>query len=82
MKIPWKEANEESPVSEEQYQERFWRRRLDGIELDTINKEFLSIEVKQTQDTRSNYVEKAIAVAQEQYTCLLTGLQAVVQVKG
>ena len=29
MKIPWKEANEESPVSEEQYQERFWRRRLD-----------------------------------------------------
>jgi len=25
MKIPWKEANEESPVTEEQYQERFWR---------------------------------------------------------
>jgi hypothetical protein len=42
MKIPWKEANEESPVSEEQYQERFWRRRLDGIGLDTVNKEFLS----------------------------------------
>ena len=38
MKIPWKEANEESPVSEEQYQERFWRRRLDGIGLDTVNK--------------------------------------------
>ena len=33
MKIPWKEANEESPVSEEQHQERFWRRRLDGIGL-------------------------------------------------
>ena len=29
-----------------------------------------------------NYVEKAIAVAQEQYTSLLTGLQAVGQVKG
>ena len=24
MKIPWREANGESPVSEEQYQERFW----------------------------------------------------------
>jgi hypothetical protein len=29
-----------------------------------------------------NYEEKAIAVAQEQYTSLLTGLQAVGQVKG
>jgi hypothetical protein len=82
MKIPWKEANEESPVSEEQYQERFWRRRLDGVGLDTVNKEFLAIEFKRTQDTRSNYEEKAIAVAQEQYTSLLTGLQAVGQVKG
>jgi hypothetical protein len=82
MKIPWKEANEESPVSEEQYQERFWRRKLDGIGLDTVNREFLVIEFKRTQDARSNYVEKAIAVAQEQYTSLLTGLQAVGQVKG
>ena len=82
MKIPWKEANEESPVSEEQYQERFWRRRLDGVGLDTVNKEFIAIEFKRTQDTRSNYEEKAIAVAQEQYTSLLTGLQAVGQVKG
>ena len=84
MKIPWKEAHEESPVPEdsEQYQERFWRRRLDGIGLDTVNKEFLAIEYKRTQDTRSNYEEKAIAVAQEQYTSLLTGLQAVGQVKG
>jgi hypothetical protein len=32
--------------------------------------------------TRSNYVEKAIAVAQEQYTSLLIGLHAVGQVKG
>ena len=82
MKIPWKEANEESSVSEEQNQERFWRRRLDGIGLDTVNREFLAIEFKRTQDARSNYVEKAIAVAQEQYTSLLTGLQAVGQVKG
>jgi hypothetical protein len=34
------------------------------------------------QDARSNYVEKATVVAQEQYTSLLTGLHAVGQVKG
>ena len=82
MKILWKNVNEESPVSEEQYQKRFWRRRLDGIGLDTVNKEFLAIEFKRTQDAGSNYVEKATAIAQEQYTSLLTGLQAVGQVKG
>ena len=49
--------------------------------MDTVNKEFLAIEFKRTQDTRSNYEEKAIAVAQKQYTSLLTGLQAVGQVK-
>ena len=52
MKIPWKDAKEGSPVPEEQYQERFWRRRLDGIGLDTINKELLTIEFKRTQDTK------------------------------
>jgi hypothetical protein len=82
MNIPWKDANEGLPVSEEQYQERFWRRRLDGIGLDTATKEFLDIEFKRTQDARSNYVERATAVAQEQYKSLLTGLQAVGQVKG
>ncbi len=81
MKIPWKEPNKGSPVPEEQYQERFWWRRLDGIGLDTVNKELLAIEFKRTRDARSNYVEKATAVAQEQYTSLLTGLQAVGQVK-
>ena len=34
MKISWQEANEGQPVPEEQYQERFWWRRRDGIELD------------------------------------------------
>jgi hypothetical protein len=38
MKIPWKEAQEGLPVPEDQYQERFWRRRLDGIGLDTSSK--------------------------------------------
>jgi hypothetical protein len=67
MKIPWKAVNEESPIPEEQYQERFWRRRLDGIGLDMVNKEFLAIEFKRTRDARSKYMERATAVAQEQY---------------
>ena len=58
MKIPWRAANEGPPVPEEQYQERFWRRRPDGIGLDTATKEFLAIEFKRTQDARSNYVER------------------------
>ena len=37
MRIPWKEGSEESSVSEEQYQERFWRRRLDEIKQELIN---------------------------------------------
>jgi hypothetical protein len=82
MRIPWKDEQEGVPVSEEQYQERFCRRRLDRIGLDSINKEFLAIEFKRTQDARSNYVEKATAVAQEQYTSLLTGLHASVKSKG
>ena len=81
MKIPWRAANEGPPVPEEQYQERFWRRRLDGMGLDTATKESLAIEFKQKQDAR-NYVEKATAVAQEKYKSLLTVLQAVGQLKG
>jgi len=81
MKIPWKDTKEGLPVPEEQYQERFWRRRLDRIGLDMIKKELLTTEFKRTRDARSNYVEKAIAVDQEQYTSLLTGLQEVGQVK-
>ena len=81
MKIPWRAANEGPPVPEEQYQERFWRRRLDGIGLDTATNEFLAIEFKRTQDARSNYVERATAVAKEQYKSLLAGLQSVGQVK-
>jgi hypothetical protein len=82
MKIPWKEAQEGLPVPEDQYQERFWRRRLDGIGLDIVNKEFLAIEFKRTQDMRSNYAEEATKVAQKQYSSLLEGLRAVGQVKG
>jgi hypothetical protein len=65
MKILWRAANE-GPTVPEEHQERFWRRKLDGIGLDTATKEFLTIEFKRTQDARNNYVESATAVAQEQ----------------
>jgi hypothetical protein len=45
----------------------FWWRRMDGIGLDTATKEFLAIEFQRTQDARNNYVERATAVAQEEY---------------
>ena len=82
MKIPWRAANEGPPVPEEQYHERFWRRRLNGIGLDTATREFLAIEFKRAQDARNNYVEMATEVAQDQYKSLVAGLQAVGQVKG
>ena len=50
--------------------------------MDTVNREFLAIEFKRTQDTRSNYVEKATAVVEAQYRSLLVGLRAFSQVKG
>jgi hypothetical protein len=50
--------------------------------LDTATKEFSAIEFKRKKDARSNYVERATAVAQEQYKSLLTGLQAVGQEEG
>ncbi len=64
MKIPWKDAKEGLPVPEEQYQERFWRQRLDGIGLDMIKKELLTIESNERGMREAtieiNYVEKAI----------------------
>jgi hypothetical protein len=93
MKISWQAANEGPPNRRSSIKKDSvtggavsrkiqCRRRLDGIGLDTATKELLAIEFKRTQDARSNYVERATAVAQEQYQSLLTGLQAVGQVKG
>jgi hypothetical protein len=39
--------------------------------VDTATKEFLAIKFKRMQDARSNYVERATAVAQKQYKSLL-----------
>ena len=66
MSIPGKKENEGQPVTEYHYQERFWRRIMDEIGLDTITKEFLAIEFKRTQDARSNYAEKAIKLGPEE----------------
>jgi hypothetical protein len=82
MKIQWKVASEGQPPTEEHYQERFWRPRLDGICLDVVTKEFLAIEFKRTQDMRSNHVDEVTAVAQKQYKNLLMGLQSISQNKG
>jgi hypothetical protein len=82
MRIPWKEGGEESSVSEKQYQERSWRRRLDGIGLHTVIRVFLAVEFKRTQDSRSNHVERAAAAVQDQYKSLLAGIQAVGRVNG
>ena len=82
MRIPWKGTSEGQPPTEEQYQKRYWRRRLDGIGLDLVTKEFLAIEFKRTQDMRSNHVDELTAVAQQQYKGLLMGLQAIGQNKG
>jgi hypothetical protein len=46
--------------------------------LETVTKEFLTIESKRTQDARSNHAENAIRVAYEQFDCP----QAVTKVKG
>jgi hypothetical protein len=82
MKFSWKEVNEGSSVSEEQYQERFWRRRLDGIGLDTVNRVFVAIEFKRTQDVKSNYVRERSSCSGAAYEPAPAGLQAVGQVKG
>jgi hypothetical protein len=47
-----------------------------------VNKEFLAIEFKRTRDARSNYVERATAVAQEQYTSLQRVYKLSVKSKG
>ena len=65
MKIPWKEANEESPVSEEQYQERFWRRRLDGEVRRRGEKAKVS---RKALVTGGSTVEKQVKVREHTYT--------------
>ncbi len=65
MRIPWKEVQEGLPVPEDQYQERFWRRRLDGIGLDiseqrisghrTIDRPFIVLTETKLIQTNARY---------------------------
>jgi hypothetical protein len=82
MAIPMKEGDEEVPASELQYEERFWRRRLDGIALDTVNKKCYLIEFKRTRDRRHSYEARAIEVARKQYESLMGGLRAIGEERG
>ena len=82
MAIPFKDRNESSPVSEQDFKERFWRRRLDGIAMDKSGKKCFPIEFKRTQDCRHTYQERATDRAEEQYRSLLVGLQAIGERKG
>jgi len=77
-----KEGDEEVPASELQYEERFWRRRLDGIALDTVNKKCYLIEFKRTRDRRHSYEARAIEVARKQYESLMGGLRAIGEERG
>jgi ribonuclease HI len=61
MSIPLGDSDDVPP--EWQYEERFWRRRLDGIALDTVKKRCYLLEFKRTRDRRLSYEEKAAAVA-------------------
>ena len=75
MSIPLGDSDDVPP--EWQYEERFWRRRLDGIALDTVKKRCYLLEFKRTRDRRLSYEEKAAAVAIKQYRSLMSGLKAI-----
>ena len=82
MAIPMKEGDEEVSATESQYEERFWRRRLDGIALDTVNKKCYLIEFKRTGDRRHSYEARAMDVARKQYESLMGGLRAIGKQEG
>ena len=82
MAIPMKGGDEEVSATESQYKERFWRRRLDGIALDTVNKKCYLIEFKRTRDRRHSYEARAMEVARKQYESLMRGLRAIGEQRG
>ena len=82
MNIPLQRQEDEGPAVEQDYEERFWRRRLDGIALDEKGKKCYPIEFKRKRDQRLSYEEEATKVAERQYESLLAGLQAVGEQRG
>ena len=78
MTIPFHDPAQGMVASEDDFEARFWRRKLDGIALDVSNKKCFPIEFKRTQcDYRHTYEERARSRASEQYKSLLEGLQAI-----
>jgi len=69
MSIPLGDSDDVPP--EWQYEERFWRRRLDGIALDTVKKRCYLLEFKRTRDRRLSYEERTVEVEIKQYRSLL-----------
>ena len=62
MLISLQGGDDASGALERQYEERFWRRKLDGIALDTVGKKCYLIEFKITRDHRHSYEERAMKV--------------------
>ena len=59
MTIPFHDPAQGMVASEDDFEARFWRRKLDGIALDVSNKKCFPIEFKRTQDYRHTYEERA-----------------------
>ena len=59
MTIPFHDQAQGIVASEDDFEARFWRRKLDGIALDVSNKKCFPIEFKRTQDYRHTYEERA-----------------------
>ena len=59
MTIPFQDPAQGMVACEDDFETRFWRRKLDGIALDVSNKKCFPIEFKRTQDYRHTYEERA-----------------------
>jgi len=79
--IPFQGRKDDEEVAESAYKERFWRRRLDSLVLDTKNKVAYLIEFKRTMDTPKEYRERTEERAREQYQSLLHGLHGATRQK-
>ena len=82
FRIPPRGGDDASGALDLQCEQRFWRRKLNGITLDIAGKKCYLIKFKRTRDRRHSYEEQVMEVARQQYKSLLNGLQTVGQQKG
>jgi len=59
MSISFKDPDQGMVASEHDFEERFWRRKLDGIAFDVTSKKCFPIEFKWTRDCSYTYEEQA-----------------------